>query len=60
MTNGELYEIYAKQTGNSPVNYIDFNIKLRSLYSNMYLIRTVPEDSANSHDHVLKVMSYLK
>jgi hypothetical protein len=58
MTNGELYESYAKQAGDNAVKYGDFNIKLRSLYSNVRLIRIEPEDAVNSRDHVIKVNGF--
>jgi len=58
MTNGDLYESYAKQTDETPVKYGEFNIKLRSLFSSMRLLREIPEDAVKSHDHIIKVNGF--
>ena len=58
MTNGELYEEYLKKAGDDPIKYGMFNIKLRSLFSNMRLLRVEPEDSVNSRDHIIRVNGF--
>ena len=58
MTNGELYESYLKKAGDDPIKYGEFNIKLRSLFSSMKLIRIEPEDAVNSRDHIIKVNGF--
>lgn len=58
MTNGALYESYAKKAGDDAVKYGEFNIKLRSLFSNMRLIRVEPEDAVNSRSHIIRVNGF--
>ena len=62
MTNGDLYEKYKEhveqKTDETPVKYGEFNIKNRSLFSNLRLLREVPEDAVNSRDHIIKVNGF--
>ena len=58
MTNGALYESYAKKVGDKAVKYGEFNIKLRSLFSNTRLIRIEPEDAENSRSHIIRVNGF--
>ncbi|MCR9171524.1 MAG: hypothetical protein NXI10_03465 [bacterium] len=60
MTNGALYENYEKslKEGEHPVKYGEFNIKLRSLFSNNRLLRIVPEDAENSRTHIIRVNGF--
>ncbi len=58
MTNGELYEEYLKSAGDDPIKYGMFNIKLRSLFSSMRLIRVEPENSVNSRDHIIRINGF--
>lgn len=57
MTNGELYEKYQKEetSEEGPVKYGEFNIKLRSLFSNNRFKREIPEDARTSRDHFIKI-----
>lgn len=60
MTNGALYENYTKslKDDEQPVKYGEFNIKLRSLFSNNRLLRVVPEDAENSRTHIIRVNGF--
>ncbi len=60
MTNGELYERYTETVPDNeqPLKYGEFNIKLRSLFSNMRLLREIPEDVSSSRDHIIKVNGF--
>ena len=60
MTNGDLYERYTETVPDDeqPLKYGEFNIKLRSLFSNMRLLREIPDDVSSSRDHIIKVNGF--
>ncbi|GAB5417027.1 MAG: hypothetical protein Crog4KO_18930 [Crocinitomicaceae bacterium] len=60
MTNGALYEKYKAELTDDEkaVKYGEFNIKLRSLFSNNRLLRIVPDDAQNSRSHIIRVNGF--
>ncbi len=60
MTNEALYEAYVK-TFKSPddaFTYTEFNIKCRSLFNSMRLIREEPTDASSSREHIIKINGF--
>lgn len=57
LKNGELYDAYVKTLKNKEeaVNYTEFNIKCRSLFSTQRLIRTKGKDSKSSRDDIISL-----
>lgn len=60
MTNGALYEAYAKSFKNKDdaFNYTEFNIKCRTLFNSQRLIRVEPKDAKSSRDHVIRINGF--
>ena len=57
MTNGDLYDAYAKTVKNESerISYTEFNIKCRSLFNTQRLLRKKGKDPKSSRDDIISL-----
>lgn len=58
MTREALHQAYEKAAGEGALNYSQFNVKIRGLFSSSRLMESIPPDASNTRAHLVRINGF--